>query len=99
MVTVPVDYAALDGRTIGIALSRIKATDPGRRTSPLQLVGHRHEPVTPYGWAEQLRERVGGELLTVADDHHGSLSSIPCAAKAVAFFRTGKPSSGSCPGA
>ncbi|MGW0522571.1 alpha/beta fold hydrolase [Crossiella sp. NPDC003009] len=67
--------------------------------SPLQLVGHRHEPVTPHGWAEQMRERIGGRLLTVEDDHHGSLSSIPCAAKAVAFFRTGKPSSGSCPGA
>ncbi|MBP2479539.1 pimeloyl-ACP methyl ester carboxylesterase [Crossiella equi] len=67
--------------------------------SPLQLVGHRYEPVTPPEWTELMRRRIGGTVLTVEDDHHGSLSSIPCAEKAVAFFRTGEPATGSCPGA
>lgn len=66
--------------------------------SALQLVGHEHEPVTPIGWAHQMQDQIGGTLLTVQDDHHGSLSSIPCAAKAVQFFRTGEPTGGSCPG-
>ncbi|GAA2825204.1 alpha/beta fold hydrolase [Crossiella cryophila] len=68
-------------------------------TSPLQLVGHRFEPVTPYEWTGLMRERIGGTVLTVEDDHHGSLSGLPCAREAVEFFRTGRASSGSCPGA
>ncbi|WP_433236160.1 alpha/beta hydrolase [Streptosporangium sp. CA-135522] len=34
-VTVPLDYARPDGRTIKVAMSRLKATDPGRRRGAL----------------------------------------------------------------
>ncbi|WP_394619359.1 alpha/beta fold hydrolase [Lentzea sp. JNUCC 0626] len=67
-------------------------------TSPLQLVGHSHETVTPHFWAEQMQQRIGGELLTVDDATHGSLWGVDCAEKAVRFLRTGQTSSGSCPG-
>jgi hypothetical protein len=69
---------------------------PGK--SPLQLVGHLYEPVTPIGWTWAMRTRIGGAVLTVDDDHHGSLSSLPCASKAVDFFSTGKTSTDSCSG-
>lgn len=67
--------------------------------SPLLLVGHRYETVTPYEWAVGMRHRIGGSLLTVDDGEHGSLSHIPCGNKAVAFFSTGRaPSVSSCQG-
>ncbi|GAA1962425.1 alpha/beta fold hydrolase [Amycolatopsis minnesotensis] len=68
-------------------------------TSPLQLVGHRYEPVTPIGWAIAMRERVGGDLMTIEDDVHGSLSALPCADAAVTFFDTGRTNTGTCQGA
>lgn len=68
-------------------------------TSPLQLVGHLYEEITPIGWAREMHRQIGGALLTVEDDVHGSLDSLPCAAKAVEFFDTGKVSNDSCPGA
>ncbi|MEV6641219.1 alpha/beta fold hydrolase [Amycolatopsis sp. NPDC051371] len=67
--------------------------------SPLQLVGHAYEPVTPIGWAISMQQKVGGTLMTVEDDAHGSLSSLPCADAAVTFFDTGRTTSKSCPGA
>lgn len=71
----------------------------GPGTSPLQLVGHTYEPVTPIGWAVAMQRRIGGDLMTVADDVHGSLSSLPCAQAAVTFFDTGRTTTRSCPGA
>ncbi|MBP2477184.1 pimeloyl-ACP methyl ester carboxylesterase [Crossiella equi] len=68
-------------------------------TSPLQLVGHATEEVTPIAWAREMHARIGGALLTVDDDRHGSLMDLPCAAKAVEFFNTGKTAEDSCPGA
>lgn len=68
-------------------------------SSPLQLVGHLYESVTPIGWARQMRAQVGGALLTVEDDVHGSLRSLPCAERAVDFFDTGRTTNDSCPGA
>ncbi|MDX3189229.1 alpha/beta fold hydrolase [Streptomyces sp. MN03-5084-2B] len=68
-------------------------------TSPLQLAGHLYEPVTPIGWAIAMQRRIGGALLTVEDDAHGSLASLPCADAVVTFFDTGKTTSASCPGA
>jgi pimeloyl-ACP methyl ester carboxylesterase len=38
-VTVPLDYSAPGGRTITVAISRISATDAGRRVGPLLLNG------------------------------------------------------------
>ncbi|MFD4668189.1 alpha/beta fold hydrolase [Lentzea sp. NPDC058450] len=70
-----------------------------RGTSPVQLVGHSHETVTPHVWAGEMRERIGGQVLTVDDATHGSLWGVDCAEKAVRFLRTGQASSGSCPGA
>jgi pimeloyl-ACP methyl ester carboxylesterase len=67
-------------------------------TSPLQLVGHTYEPVTPIGWALAMQSRIGGALLTIEDDAHGSLSSLPCADAAVTFFDTGRTTSASCAG-
>jgi hypothetical protein len=67
--------------------------------SPLQLVGHTYEPVTPIGWAFAMQRRIGGTLMTVEDDAHGSLSSLPCADAAVRFFDTGRATAESCPGA
>ncbi|MFI6097014.1 alpha/beta fold hydrolase [Lentzea sp. NPDC051213] len=69
-----------------------------RTSSPLQLVGHRYETTTPHVWAEQMRRRIGGALLTVVDSTHGSLWGIDCGEKAVRFFRTGETSAGTCPG-
>ena len=68
-------------------------------TSPVQLVGHTYEPVTPIGWALAMQRRIGGALMTIEDDVHGSLSSLPCASAAVTFFDTGRTSSASCAGA
>ena len=44
-------------------------------------------------------EQIGGALMTIEDDVHGSLSSLPCADAAVTFFDTGQTTSESCPGA
>lgn len=68
-------------------------------TSALQLVGHRQEDTTPYAFALDMRRAIGGALLTVEDDQHGSLHRLPCASKAVEFFSTGRTDNGTCPGA
>ncbi len=67
-------------------------------SSPLQISGHLEEGITPYVWATQMQRATGGTLLTVDDDRHGSLSRLPCASKAIDFFRNGTPAEGSCPG-
>ncbi|MFC8125631.1 alpha/beta fold hydrolase [Streptomyces sp. NPDC057302] len=36
-LTVPLDYSDLDGRTLTIAVSRLRATDPAHRVGPLML--------------------------------------------------------------
>jgi pimeloyl-ACP methyl ester carboxylesterase len=68
-------------------------------TSALQLSGHIGENVTPYAWARQMQATIGGALLTVNDDQHGSVRRSPCGAKVVEFFRTGRGDNGSCEGA
>ncbi|AUI60334.1 hypothetical protein BKN51_20480 [Amycolatopsis sp. BJA-103] len=49
--------------------------DPDPAFNP-QLVGHAYEPVTPLPWAHDIRAHIGGPLLTVEDDMHGSLSIL-----------------------
>ncbi|YCK39863.1 alpha/beta fold hydrolase [Actinomadura sp. ATCC 39365] len=71
---------------------------PVRGTSPLQLSGHIGEDVTPYAWTVDTWKAVGGTLLTVQDDAHASLRRLPCAAKVIDFFRTGRTTAGTCPG-
>ncbi|ONI71355.1 hypothetical protein ALI144C_52165 [Actinosynnema sp. ALI-1.44] len=67
-------------------------------TSALQLSGHRYENDTPYMWAQRMQAQIGGALLTINDDVHGSIRRIPCGAKVVDFFRTGRTDNGSCEG-
>lgn len=69
-----------------------------KATSALQLSGHLYENTTPYRWAQQMQATIGGALLTVKDDVHGSIRRIPCGAKVVDFFRTGRTDNGSCEG-
>ncbi|MFD0885347.1 alpha/beta fold hydrolase [Streptosporangium algeriense] len=71
---------------------------PVKGTSPLQLSGHIDESVTPYAWATDTWKAVGGTLLTVQDNEHASLRRLPCAAKVIDFFRTGRTATGTCPG-
>ncbi|GLU48361.1 alpha/beta fold hydrolase [Nocardiopsis ansamitocini] len=66
--------------------------------SPLQLVGHSKEMVTPHAWAEDMRDVIGGEVMTVDDDGHGTLSDLDCATAAVDFFATGRTTTDTCPG-
>jgi pimeloyl-ACP methyl ester carboxylesterase len=57
----------------------------------LVLSGHLHESPSPYQWTWEMRQLVGGSVLTVADDVHGSVPEAPeCAAKLVAYFDTGR---------
>jgi hypothetical protein len=92
------EFALYENRCVGWPEpARPWVFQPG--TSPLQLVGHTYEPVTPIGWAVALRERIGGTLMTAEDDVHGSLADLPCAAAAVEFFDTGRASAASCAGA
>ncbi|MEU4669631.1 alpha/beta fold hydrolase [Amycolatopsis sp. NPDC023774] len=73
-------------------------TELVRGSGPLQLVGHRYETNTPFPWAREMQAKVGGALLTVADDVHSSFAHLPCAAKGVEFFTTGTTSNGTCSG-
>ncbi|MFI6321093.1 alpha/beta fold hydrolase [Nonomuraea sp. NPDC050556] len=55
--------------------------------TPLMLSGHRYEVDAPYTWARQMRALVGGTLMTVNDDVHGSvLLDKQYSAKITAFF-------------
>ncbi|MFJ2581782.1 alpha/beta hydrolase [Kitasatospora aureofaciens] len=68
-------------------------------SSALQLSGHAFETNTPMPWAKQMRDTIGGALLTVQNDVHSSLVHLPCAAKGVDFLVKGVATEGSCPGA
>ena len=57
-----------------------------RGSSNLLLVRHRYETVTPYVWARQMQQRIGGTLFTVDDDIHCSLDNSSQAGVAVQFF-------------
>nr|BFF04804.1 alpha/beta hydrolase [Streptoalloteichus tenebrarius] len=70
-----------------------------QNNASLQLVGHTYETVTPLPWALGMRKKIGGALLTVEDDVHGSLMHLPCASEAVRYFRDGAVAEDSCPGA
>ena len=75
-----------------------RAPELRRGESPLQLVGHTREMVTPHRWALDMREVVGGRVLSVEDDGHGTLDELPCAEVAVEFFETREPVTETCPG-
>lgn len=71
-----------------------------RSGAPLVMSAHRHEVPSPYPWALQTRAAVGGSLLTVDDDVHGSTTSMPsdCAPRLASYFLTGHPRDGRCQG-
>ncbi|GAA2674134.1 alpha/beta hydrolase [Actinosynnema pretiosum subsp. pretiosum] len=75
-----------------------RALPYGAGTSPLLLVGHAEEQVTPHPWAVRMREVIGGELLTVDDERHASFKSLPCAEIAVRLFDGGEVEGGTCAG-
>ncbi|RJQ66945.1 alpha/beta fold hydrolase [Pseudonocardiaceae bacterium YIM PH 21723] len=69
---------------------------PGKGYSSLQLVGHRWESITPFGWARSAQQAVGGALLTVPDAQHGSFGNLDCAQRGVDFLTGGAAVSGDC---
>jgi hypothetical protein len=69
-----------------------------RGTSQLQLSGHLNESITPYAWALDMKAKIGGSLLTILDDQHGSIRRTECGSKVADFFATGRTFSGICGG-
>jgi pimeloyl-ACP methyl ester carboxylesterase len=64
----------------------------------LMLSGHLHESMSPYQFTPAMREAIGGTVVTIDDDVHGSASRVPgCIEKLVDYFATGKRTS-TCPG-
>ncbi|MBO2453076.1 alpha/beta fold hydrolase [Actinomadura barringtoniae] len=68
--------------------------------APLVMSAHRYEVPSPYPWSLQMRAAVGGSVLTVDDDIHGSVAGMPsdCAPRIAAYFASGKPDNGECQG-
>jgi pimeloyl-ACP methyl ester carboxylesterase len=65
----------------------------------LELSGHRYDTVTPYQWTQQMRSVIGGDVYTVDDDIHAGAIMVPaCAGHVIAYFDTGHPQTGQCPG-
>ncbi|WP_202805808.1 alpha/beta fold hydrolase [Actinopolymorpha alba] len=65
----------------------------------LQLSGHLHETMSPYEWTTQMQAIIGGAVLAVDDDVHGSVFMDPaCGAKVAAYFETGRLTRGRCEG-
>ncbi|GIG69021.1 alpha/beta fold hydrolase [Phytomonospora endophytica] len=68
--------------------------------TPLVLSGHRYETLSPYEWTWDMHDEVGGKVMTVNDDVHGSaLMSPDCAGRIAEFFETGRVGSRTCVGA
>ncbi|TDD25928.1 alpha/beta fold hydrolase [Nonomuraea diastatica] len=63
----------------------------------LMLSGHRYETLSPWEGVLAMRAAIGGTLVTMDDDVHGSAIRVPgCAAKVIAYFETGRRAT-SCP--
>ncbi|OHV35613.1 MULTISPECIES: alpha/beta hydrolase [Pseudofrankia] len=97
-VTVPVDYARPHGRTISVALARVRATDPAHRRGVLML-----DPGGPGGSAMELT-LVGAQMPDVAARYDlvgmdprfvGRSSPIACRWKTDTFLRSAGPDRGS----
>ncbi|MEO3875880.1 alpha/beta fold hydrolase [Nonomuraea sp. B12E4] len=64
----------------------------------LMLSGHRYETLAPYEGTLAMHKAIGGGLVSIDDDVHGSATRIPgCIAKIVSYFETGRRTS-TCPG-
>ncbi|MCP2329343.1 pimeloyl-ACP methyl ester carboxylesterase [Hamadaea flava] len=71
------------------------------RYSPGSLVlsGHRDESVSVYPWTIEMQHAIGGTVLTVNDDVHGSVPRTQdCSNLLVGYFRTGVLSARHCEG-
>lgn len=67
--------------------------------TPMVLVGHRLETVTPYPWTITASARAGGLILTVDDGAHGSAITGPCMPDLARFLASGAPPRATCGGA
>ncbi|MCK2221859.1 alpha/beta hydrolase [Actinomadura sp. ATCC 31491] len=76
----------------------VQETRLRRGGGSLMLSGHLHESPSPYQWTLDMRAAVGGTVVTVDDDVHGSALHTPgCVSKIVAYFETGRRTR-TCPG-
>ncbi|MCZ9634936.1 alpha/beta fold hydrolase [Rhodococcus sp. BH5] len=66
--------------------------------TPLLLIGHRDETVTPYRWTTAAAERAGGTVMTVEDGNHGSALFGACSADLVAFLANTRTPPAACSG-
>ncbi|MFC4909680.1 alpha/beta fold hydrolase [Actinomadura gamaensis] len=68
--------------------------------APLMMSAHRYEVPSPYPWSLLMRAAVGGSVLTVDDDVHGSTAGMAsdCAPRIAAYFSSGRPDHGECQG-
>jgi pimeloyl-ACP methyl ester carboxylesterase len=81
------------GWPLPVQTTRLRHSD-----GSLMLSGHLHESPSPYEWTLQTRAAIGGTLVTVDDDMHGSALRVPgCVAKVIDYFEKGRRTS-TCPG-
>ncbi|REE97401.1 TAP-like protein [Thermomonospora umbrina] len=68
--------------------------------APLVMSAHRHEVPSPYPWTRDMQDAVGGKVLTVNDDIHGSTAGMAsdCAPKIATYFATGRLDGTECEG-
>ncbi|MEV4751381.1 alpha/beta fold hydrolase [Streptosporangium sp. NPDC049248] len=86
--------AGCAGWTLPVTTTQVR--DSG---TSLQLSGHRYESMSPYEWTTRMQQIIGGAVLTVDDDVHGSALMDPtCGAKVATYFETGRLSNGHCRG-
>lgn len=56
----------------------------------LLIIGHRDEFVTPYPWALDAHDAMGGALLTIGDSVHGSTVGSSCGGLVTEFLASGR---------
>ncbi|WP_222720296.1 alpha/beta fold hydrolase [Actinomadura sp. HBU206391] len=82
------------GWTLPVTDTRVRDTG-----TSLQMSGHLHETMSPYTWTTEMQEIIGGAVLTVDDDVHGSVLMDPaCGANVAVYFESGRLSWGRCSG-
>ena len=74
--------------------SALDVSDTG---TPLLLIGHREETVTPYRWTTVAAERAGGTVMSADDGNHGSALFGPCSAAIVTFLDSARTPAATCP--
>jgi pimeloyl-ACP methyl ester carboxylesterase len=79
---------------------RVKPLRLRRSTASLVMSAHRYEFISPYAWAKQMRAAIGGTILTVDDDVHGSAGGrdSDCSAQIAPYFFSGRLRKQRCQG-